>query len=151
MRKKSVGPKALVCALAGLLLVVGCGEERAPEATAEAPPTKAAAPEPDETPPQEPAPAPPPEPPPTTAAPALDAGQPDTDVMEAVRAAREAVLRGDQHGCIRALAKAPRTPMVVRLLISCHQRAGNMDTACLLAREHPHSQSIKQFAMARCR
>lgn len=71
----------------------------------------------------------------------------------ALEQAKQAVLRGDQAGCIRALQGAPRTGSVVRALWYCYYNSGNIPQACNLGKSYerflnPHQ---KQAVMARCR
>ncbi len=69
----------------------------------------------------------------------------------ALALAREAAIRNDQAGCIRALRNGPRSSKAVRLLISCYNRSGNLRAACSLATRHQSMSHARQFAQARCR
>jgi len=77
----------------------------------------------------------------------------DADVRNALDLAKQAVISGDQMGCIRALQGAPKTGMVVRMLWYCYYNGGNIAQACAIGREYERhlNSHQKQAVLARCR
>lgn len=72
---------------------------------------------------------------------------------EALAAAKQAVINGDQQGCIRALRGAGRSQQVVRMLFECYYRAQQVNDACRLGLRHESmlNNQQRQVLITRCR
>jgi len=74
----------------------------------------------------------------------------DEEAEQAYEEAKALIAHDDHGGCIRVLVSAPRTEKVIRVLISCYFEAGELRSACLLARQHEELSSARGFAEMRC-
>jgi pSer/pThr/pTyr-binding forkhead associated (FHA) protein len=76
-----------------------------------------------------------------------------TDSNDALATAKQAVINGDQQGCIRALRGAGRSQQVVRMLFECYYRAGQVNDACQLGlrSESMLNNQQRQVLITRCR